>query len=356
MSSIPKTMKALVKTAETESYEWQEIPVPEPQKGELLVKVTRASICGSDIALYKWNEVAKVIATVPFTPGHECVGQIVVAGPGCPPQYKIGKRVCCENHYYCGDCYQCNHDMRHICQNMKQYGHGRGTIHGGCSQYTIIPAAYAYLLKTDIDDDKACLLEPFGVAHQAMEALHPEGDTVLVQGCGPVGLFAIGISKAMGASKILAVDVFDEKLQTAKKFGADVVINGKKEDLKEAVKRETNGDGIGRLVEATGAPPMVNNSFSLLRKGGRIVLIGLPRAPLHVENVLTDVIFRAITIKTVHGRKIFSSWEKSEELISNEKVDVTPAITHHFPMSQFEKAFETLFSGSGCKIMLDPHA
>eukprot|EP00118_Oscarella_pearsei_P009890 m.58182 g.58182 ORF g.58182 m.58182 type:complete len:225 (+) comp34797_c0_seq3:572-1246(+) len=159
MSSIPKTMKALVKTAETESYEWQEIPVPEPQKGELLVKVTRASICGSDIALYKWNEVAKVIATVPFTPGHECVGQIVVAGPGCPPQYKIGKRVCCENHYYCGDCYQCNHDMRHICQNMKQYGHGRGTIHGGCSQYTIIPAAYAYLLKTDIDDDKACLLE-----------------------------------------------------------------------------------------------------------------------------------------------------------------------------------------------------
>ncbi|XP_031574222.1 uncharacterized protein LOC116308013 [Actinia tenebrosa] len=346
--------KVLIKETEREGYEYKEMPIPEPGKGELLVKVLLASICGSDIALYKWNEIAKAIATLPFIPGHECVGEVMKVGSGCGDEYTVGQRVCCENHFYCGKCYQCLHDQRHICQNLNQYGHGRGTIYGGCSQYTIIPARYAYILKTDIESKKACLLEPFGVAHHAMEALKPSGESVLVLGCGPIGLLAIGIAKAMGAAKIIATDIIEYRLDKAKQMGADVVVNCKREGLKEIVFRETSEDGVGRVIECSGAAPLLNSSFSFLRKGGRIVLVGLPKQPLHIENVLRDIVFKSITMKTVHGRKIFSTWEKSEQLIYENKVDVLPLITHEIPMSRFEEAFQLLFNAQGCKILLDP--
>jgi threonine 3-dehydrogenase len=153
----------------------------------------------------------------------------------------------------------------------------------------------------------------------------------------------------------IATDVIDAKLEMAKKMGADILINSENSDLRTAVLSETNNDGAGRIVEATGFSPLVNSSFSMLRKGGRIVLIGLPKAPLHVENVLADIIFKSLTLTTVHGRKIFHTWEKSEEMLHQKLVDVNIAVTHEFPMSQFEKAFEVLFSGEACKIMIDPH-
>lgn len=146
--AIPKTMKALVKREEKESYVLQDIPVPEPTGDEALLRVESVSICGSDISLYKWTEMAKVIATIPFIPGHECAGVVVKAGPQCP--LPPGTRVGVENHFYCGDCYQCRHDQKEICQNMGQYGHGRKTFHGGCSQYSIVSAKYCYPLKTNI--------------------------------------------------------------------------------------------------------------------------------------------------------------------------------------------------------------
>eukprot|EP00112_Aurelia_sp_Birch-Aquarium-sp1_P006742 Seg1738.10 transcript_id=Seg1738.10/GoldUCD/mRNA.D3Y31 product="L-threonine 3-dehydrogenase" protein_id=Seg1738.10/GoldUCD/D3Y31 len=347
-------MKALIKDADFESYKLKEIDTPVPKEGELLVKILKVSICGSDIALYKWNDVGRSIATLPFIPGHECVAEVVSLGPDCPQEYKIGQRVCCENHYFCGSCFQCLHGQRNICQNMGQYGHGRGTIHGGCSEYSIIPARYCYILQTDIEDSKACILEPFGVAHNAVEELKPQEDTVLVQGCGAIGLMTIGIIKWMGAKKIIATDVFDQKLEKAKIMGADVVVNGMKENLSDVVMKETNRDGVGRILEASGAQPLVNNSFQLLRKGGRCVFIGIPKEPLHVENVGRDVIFKSLTLKTVHGRKIFTSWEESEKLIHENKVDVSCIITHELPMSRFEEAFRILFTGEGCKIILDP--
>ncbi|KAM7430023.1 hypothetical protein ABFA07_019211 [Porites harrisoni] len=349
-------MNVLIKEEEKVSYVYKDIPIPQAGKGELLVKVLKVSLCGSDIILYEWNEAAKTIATLPFIPGHECVGEVVQVGPDCDKKFSVGQRVCCENHFYCGKCYQCLHDLRHICQNLNQFGHGRGTIYGGFAQYTIIPAHFCYLLKTNLDVDRACLLEPFGVAHQAVEEVDPSGDAILVQGCGPIGLLAIAIAKCMGAIKIIATDIMADRLHKAKLMGADVIVDGKTENLKEAVFRETSGDGIGCLLECSGAAPLVNNCFSLLRKGGRVVLVGLLKQPLHVENFLQDVLFKSLTLKTIHGRKIFSTWEKSEELLFSNKVDVTPVITHQVPMSQFEKAFELLKSGEGCKIMVDPQS
>lgn len=351
--TIPTTMKALVKTQAKASYDLVDIPVPEPNDGELLIKVERVSICGSDINLYTWNEVGQAIATLPFTPGHECVGQVVKVGPNCG-EITVGTRIGVENHYYCGKCYQCTHDLQHICKDMGQFGHGKKTVYGGCSQYTIVPAKYAYVLTKNLTPQQACLLEPLGVAQHAIEEVQCVGDTLLVIGCGPIGLLSIAVAKAVGASKIYATDIIPSKLELAKKMGADEVINSKDEDLLARIMQLTNQDGVGCLIEASGSPYMVNSSFTYLRKGGHILLVGLPKAPLHVENVLQNVIFKSLVLKTIHGRKIFHTWKESEKLISEGKVDLSPIISHDLPMTKFEDAFSTLLKAEGCKILIDP--
>ena len=146
--AIPKTMKALIKRTEAESYEYIDTLVPEPEGDEVLIKVDAVSICGSDIALYRWNEVARVIATVPFIPGHESAGTVIKCGPDAT--VPVGTKVGVENHFYCGQCYQCKHDLPEICTNMGQYGHGRKTMHGGCSEYSIVSSKYLYTITKDL--------------------------------------------------------------------------------------------------------------------------------------------------------------------------------------------------------------
>lgn len=346
---------ALVKENKEKSYTYTDLPEPRPGEGELLVRPIKVGLCGSDIHFYEWTSVADVIGTIPFTPGHEMVAEIQEVGEGVPEEYAVGKRVCVENHFFCGKCYQCNHNMKHICQNMEQFGHGKGTPYGGLSQATILPAKYAYLLKTDISNEEAVLLEPFGVAHQAVESINVKDETVLVLGCGPVGLFSAGIAKCMGASRVIAVDVMPNRLEKAKVMGADVVINSKTENLKERVYQLTDGVGVGCLFEATGVPQVVNNCFELLRKGSSIVLIGLPKGPVHIENPVPNLIWKSITLKTVHGRKIFHTWEKSEMMMHRKELPVMEAISHDFALKDFEEAFQILIKGTGCKVLISPN-
>ncbi|KAJ8319291.1 hypothetical protein KUTeg_004382, partial [Tegillarca granosa] len=266
---LPTTMKALVKTSEGKSFEYKDVPVPVPQNDEVLIKVDAMSVCGSDINLYNWNDVARVIASVPFTPGHECAGTVVKCGPQA--SIPLGSKVGVENHYYCGSCYQCTHDEREICKNMGQFGHGKKTSYGGAAEYTIVPAKFLYTLKRDLSPDEIAMLEPLGVAHNATERLSVKGEDVLVIGCGAVGLLF--------------------------------------------VMEFTNTDGMGRICECSGAPIMVNASFSML-------------------------LFKALTLKTVHGRRIYHTWEETENLVADGKVDVNRMISHRFPMSKFEEAFD----------------
>lgn len=351
---IPKTMKALVKTNEGSSFDYKDVPVPEPKDDEVLVKVDAISVCGSDINMYTWNDIARVIATIPFIPGHECAGTVVKCGPKANIQ--IGTKVGVENHYFCGDCYQCKHDCKEICKNMGQFGHGKKTDHGACSEYTLVSAKYLYQLKRNLSPDQIAMLEPLGVAHNAVERLDVKGEDALIIGCGPVGLLVGMVAKAMGAKRLVGADLDDNRLELAKKIGFDVTVNTKEKDLKQFVMDFTNGDGMGRVCECSGAPVMVNSSFSYLRKGGTIVMVGLPKQPLHVENVLQDVVFKALTLRTVHGRRIFHTWEETEALVADGKVDVNALISHRFPMSKFEDAFQVLFGGKGCKIVLYPSA
>jgi len=348
-----KIMKALLKEEPKEGYVIKEIPIPEPKPDEILFKVEKVGICGSDIALYAWNEVARTIATVPFIPGHEAAGVVTALGSEVK-NLSVGSRVAIENHFFCEDCYTCEEGRGDICSKMDQYGHGRGTTQGGFSEYSIVKAKYCYQLQYDITPNEAALLEPMGVAYNGVDQIQVEGKEVLVIGCGAIGLFAVAVAKAKGASNVIAADVVDTRLELARKMGADVTINSKEKNLKEEIMKLTNGNGVARLVEASGFPPVVNSCFSMLRKGAHLVLIGLPKKPIHIEQPLPDVIFKSLTLKTVHGRRIFDTWEQCEKLIKDKKVHPEIVLSHEFPMSDWKSAFDVLMSGAGCKIIVDP--
>ncbi|XP_042859715.1 L-threonine 3-dehydrogenase-like [Penaeus japonicus] len=351
--SVPSQMKCLLKQTGKEGYDLVTTPVPKAGPGDVIIKVDKVSICGSDINLWKWNDVAQVIAKLPFIPGHETTGVVVEVGVDVT-EVSLGQRVAVENHFYCGSCYQCKEARGDICQRMDQYGHGRGTDQGGCSQFSRVPARYCYVLTRDLTPDQAVILEPMGVAHNAVDNIDVKGEDVLVLGCGPVGLFAIAVAKALGARAIYGVDVLPARLELATQMGATRVINGAKEDIKSTIMSLSDKNGVGRVVEASGSASLLNQSFSWLRKGGQMVLIGLPKSPLHVEDVLNDIIFKSLTLKTVHGRRIFRTWRECERLLADGLVDAAPLISHRLPMSQFEQAFQELLSGSACKILLDP--
>jgi len=349
-------MKSLVKRNEEKGYQLENLQIPTPKDDEVLVKITKVALCGSDINLYVWNDTAKVIASLPFTPGHEATGKVIALGDKAT-KLKIGDRIAVENHFYCSNCFQCKEKRGDICNKMNQYGHGRGTIHGGCSEFSIIPEKYCYKLQHNISDVEAVLLEPMGVAHNAVERLEVKNEDVLVIGCGPVGLFAVACAKSLGANKVYATDILPGRLELARQMGADILINssdGGSNFVKNQIMNLTDGNGIGRICEASGAAKMLNTCFSYLRKGGRVSILGLPKQPLHIDNVLQDIVFKSLTITTVHGRRIFHTWQECELLIATKKVNPSLLVTHDFKMDQYNLAFETLLSGNCCKILMSP--
>jgi len=354
MDELPKTMKALRKETSSVGYNMNSnFPIPEPKDDEVLIKIDSVAICGSDIALYQWSQVAQVIATIPFIPGHEAVGTIVKLGPKAT--LKVGDRVGVENHFYCGDCYTCAENRGDICSKMNQYGHGRGTEHGGFSEYSIVSSKYCYVFKTDISFLSGVLLEPLGVAHNGVETIQVEGQDVLILGAGPIGLLAAQCAGAAGCKRIILADINSSRLELATNMNIKcplVTLNLASQSLATEIMKLTNGEGVARLVEATGAPSMVNTCFSLLRKGARIVLIGLPKEAIHIEDPLPNVVFKSLTLTTVHGRKIFHTWEQCEALVKEGKVDPTLIVSHKFNIDEWQDAFDLLLTGKACKIVV----
>eukprot|EP01083_Nonionella_stella_P231583 817661_1 len=330
--NLPKTMRALVKEPEDKGFILKtDYPVPIPLEDELLIRSFAVSICGSDAILYNWTKDAQTIAKLPFIPGHEAAGLIVGVGKNC--RFKIGERVAIENHFFCGECYQCNNNRKDICANLNQFGHGKGTIYGGCCDYYIAKEKYCYKLKADISWRDAALLEPLGVAYNACERADLnerviikdkkdnnkgklQKETVMIVGCGSIGCMAIGVAKTMIATdKIIAIDILDSKLAIAKQMGADICINtnnlkNQNKTLLDEILSLTNGVGVGRIIECSGHAPTISKIFSCLRKGGAVTLVGLPKESLIFDNPLQDIIFKSIQIRTIHGRRIFKTWNK----------------------------------------------
>jgi threonine 3-dehydrogenase len=340
-------MKALEKKDERKGFYIDDIPVPQPKDNEILVKVKTAAICGSDMKLYKWTPWCKnVIKSLPFIPGHEGAGEVVKVGTKVAG-FKLGDRVAAETHIPCGICWQCTHDRPHTCLNMGLFGH---TVNGCFAEYFTIPETAVWKLSVDFPLEKGCLLEPMGIPLRAVYEGDVAGDSVVVIGCGPIGQFAIGVSKVKGAERIIAIDINDKRLEIADQMGATHLLNPNDVAVTDKIHSLTDGNGAGVVIEASGDIDALHMAFEYIRIGGKIFTIGHPTKPLNID-ISTQITLREVSVRGLFGRELWKTWEIAESLILLKALDPTPIVTHTFSLEDFNEAFKVAESGEGCKIV-----
>ena len=340
-------MKALIKDKKEKGFSYKDMPISKPKPNEVLVRVKTSAICGSDINFYVWNSwCEKVIKSLPFIPGHEGSGEVIDKG-GRVQHLREGDKVAFETHLPCGMCFQCRTGSPHICRNMELFGH---TFNGCFAEYCIIPHVIARKVPEELPYEKAAILEPMGVSLRAVDEAELGGDSVLIIGAGPIGQFAIGLSELFGASKIISIDINDNRLEVSKKMGADYTINPQRQDSIKTVLALTEGDGVGVVIECSGNVKAIRNGFKVMRKGGRFLFVGNPKEPL-VLDVFTDIVHKEAKIRGIHGRELFKTWQKTESILLSDRLDISPIITHKFSLSGYEEAFELALKGDACKVM-----
>lgn len=348
---IPETMMAIVKTKHERGAEYIEVPVPEVGDDEVLVKVHATAICGTDIHAYQWNNWAqnnfeKSFSKLPRIMGHEFSGEVVKIGDRVT-SVKLGQKVCCETHIPCGQCYQCRTGNPHNCLHVKRFKDG---IYG---EYCMVPASMLVTLPDDMSYDIGTIMEPLSVATHAASKVRMVGDTVLVIGAGPIGLFTVATAKAMGASYIYVSDISEYRRGLAIQAGATEALDPSQVDLVEELKARTDGLGCGTVFDTSGNVGAIKQGFEALRKCGHMVMVGLPSKPLVLE-AANDIVWKEATVHGVHGKEEFMSWEISKGLLASGRMDVSNLITHRFKMSQFKEAFELAEAGMTGKVILYP--
>lgn len=339
-------MKALVKAKAAEGIWLQDMPKPKIGPNDLLIKIKKTAICGTDIHIYNWDEWAKKTIPVPMTVGHEFVG--VVAEIGSEVRgFKLGERVSGEGHITCGHCRNCRAGRRHLCANTV----GVGVNRPGCfAEYLAIPAMNAFPLPDAISDDIAAFLDPFGNATHTALSFDLVGEDVLITGAGPIGVMAVAIARHAGARHVVITDVNDYRLGLAGKMGATRAVNVQKDKLDDAMKelRMTEGFDVG--LEMSGNPQAFRQMLAGMRHGGSIALLGLPPGETAID--WNQVIFKGLILKGIYGREMFETWYKMAAMLQS-GLDLTPVLTHHFPINDFQQGFDVMRSGQSGKVVLD---
>lgn len=344
-------MRAVMKMNPGPGAVLSEIPVPELKAGEVLVKTEAMAICGTDVHFYEWNKWAQGINVKwPMILGHEFTGTVVEVGPGVK-NIKVGDTISGETHIPCGQCYHCLNGEQHICSNLVTFGMQTP----GCfADYAVLPEIVAVKVTKEIDPAIRANFEPLGVAVHAVDKGFVGGNTLAVIGCGPIGLFSIAVAKVMGAATIFASDVSDYRLELAKRMGADYVVNPKTDNITNFVLGRTPfGAGVDVIIESSGSADALMEGFRYLRKGGRVIVIGLASKPIQLE-VGRDIAWKEATIIGIHGREMFRTWQMMEKLVSAGRINIRPALTHTFKLEEFETAFEIALAGKAGKIVLVP--
>lgn len=317
---------------------------------DVTVKVEATSICGTDMQIYDWHDWVRERVKPPFVMGHEFAGKIVEAGKEVS-NLREGDIVSGETHIYCGNCFQCRTGNAHICERMLL----RGVDTDGCfTEYHTLNERTAWLNDRRIPIETASAQEPLGNAVHAASAAEISGNTLAVFGCGPIGSCLIGLCKSFGATKIFGVDIFDYRLKLAKDMGAHVLINGSKQDVVKEIMRATDNRGVDVFFEMSGAQPSFEEGFRVLRPGGTAILFGLPsrRVEIDVENW---IVFKDARVRGIFGRRIWSTWYKTAEVLKAKEVDLAKIITHRFKLEEFTKAFALMKSGQCGKIIMYPN-
>lgn len=349
---MKKTMCGLVKevSGPGELVYHTDLPVPEIGDDEVLLKVHCTAICGTDLHILEWDAWSQKRIKAPVTLGHETAGEIVAVGKNVRDR-KVGDRVSCESHIPCGTCWFCKNGMPHICKDVKLFG---CTQNGAFAEYAKIRADCTFLLDGSISDEAACMFEPMGAGVHGVEAAEVAGKTVLVSGCGPIGLTAVSACKTFGAVQVIACDLIDEKLDVAREMGADIVLNSGKCDLVAEVKALTGGTGVDAAIDITGAAAAINSDLKCIRAAGRMVCVGLPTKPITLVDMADDLIYREIQLTGVSGRKIWETWEDFAKVMSGPYYKLERVIGGKFPMREFQTAIDQIRSGVPGKMILYP--
>lgn len=350
-----RTIKALSKLKKEPGLSLNEIDMPKIKSDEVLVKIKKTAICGTDMHIYKWDEWAQKTIPIPMNVGHEFVGEIVEIGTNVYRDLTIGDRVSGEGHIVCGKCRNCRAGTFHLCPNTI----GVGVNRPGCfAQYLAIPAFNVFKLPSYIPDDIASMLDPLGNAVHTALSFDLIGEDVLITGAGPIGCMAAAICKKVGAKNVVITDINDYRLELAKKLGADFTVNVKDCQNKTEINNKLQNlmkiigmeEGFDVGLEMSGNEVAIHSMVDIMINGGKIAMLGISG-----KNVTLDwdkIVFKGLLLKGIYGREMFETWYKMSSLIKS-GLDVSSVITHVIPVQEFEKGFELMKSGNSGKIILD---
>ncbi len=339
-------MKALAKLERTPGLTLTDVKEPEVGHNDVLIKIGKTAICGTDVHIWHWDEWAQKTIPVPMHVGHEYVGEIVDLGQEVSG-FKIGDRVSGEGHITCGFCRNCRAGRRHLCRNAVGVGVNRP---GAFAEYLVIPAFNAFKIPSDICDDVAAIFDPFGNATHAALSFDLVGEDVLITGAGPIGIMAAAIARHVGARNVVITDINDYRLDLAKKLGANRTVNVNREKLRDVMPELRMKEGFDVGMEMSGAPAALAAMLEHMVHGGRIALLGIPPAQSVVD--WNQVIFKGLHIKGIYGREMFETWYKMATMLQS-GLDLAPIITHRFPIGRYEEAFQVMASGHSGKVILE---
>jgi threonine 3-dehydrogenase len=342
-------MKALRKMQAARGLSFETAPVPSIGAADVLVRVRTASICGTDLHIYGWDRWSQGRIKPPVTLGHEFCGLVERVGEEVTA-VKAGDFVSAEMHVNCGHCHQCRLGEAHICQNLRIIGIDQD---GAFAEFVKIPAPNIWKLDAAIPEHYGAILDPLGNAVHTVLAGAIAGQTVLVTGCGPIGLMAIAVAKACGSSTVFATETNEQRRAMAKKLGADVVLNPAQTDSVAQIKAETSGTGVDVLLEMSGNPAAIQQGFRALRAGGRASLLGIPTESVPLD-LVNDVIFKGATVQGIYGRRMYGTWVQMTALLKAGRLNLEPLFGERTPMAKFENAFALLQGGLAGKILMYP--
>lgn len=339
-------MKALVKKESKPGLWLEEVPQPTIGINDVLIKVDRTGICGTDVHIYKWDDWAQKTIPVPMVVGHEFVGEIVEVGSNVA-DYVPGEIVSGEGHVVCGRCRNCFAGRRHLCAHTRGVGVNRP---GAFAEYISLPMTNIWHHDDSIDRDVASIFDPFGNAVHTALSFDVLGEDVLITGAGPIGVMAAAVVRHAGARHVVVTDVNPYRLELAKKMGATLALDVRDNTIAKAQKELGMTEGFDVGLEMSGNPVAFRDMLNNMCHGGKIAMLGIPEKEIAIDwNI---VVFNMLTIKGIYGREMYETWYKMTVMLQS-GLDISPIITHRFHASEFEKGFEVMMSGQSGKVILD---
>ena len=338
-------MKALVKAKAERGIWMEDIAAPEIGHNDVLIKVSRTAICGTDIHIFQWDDWARKTIPVPMAVGHEFSGEIVDMGVEVRG-FEVGDRVSAEGHITCGVCRNCRAGRRHLCMNTVGVGVNRP---GAFAEYIAVPAFNVFKLPDSITNELAAILDPLGNATHTALSFDLVGEDVLITGAGPIGIMAVAIARYAGARHVVITDVNDYRLDLARKMGASRAINVTRESIDDTMKSLGMVEGFDVGMEMSGNAQAFRDMLRTMHHGGKVAILGIPPGDMAID--WNQVIFKGLVLKGIYGREMFETWYKMSSMLQS-GLDMSPIITHHFGIEDFQPAFELMESGRSGKVIL----